>query len=602
MDNRALFYCFPDTLLRLASRENPDVLSDLFFRLGCYAGALLLVSFSLLRGLIRLRAGWESYIRLGTAFAVFCAALGIAVPFIPAGNPAFSTPPAGPNSAFLAGSLVQFAGLLGFEVCLTLSALRRRFLRWGYRQLLPLPLLALAAMLLPLSGQLRAPLSFACFSFALAGLHLTLLVLERRQKKPCGFFAAGAAVCAVLGSAFVLPPGQGFLFWPAALLAYLFLEYRLYPEAPVTRLLLLPGRGFSDAADTGAGGENPQASAARANQAPEHSAGAAGPHDGAEAEAEDAEMLEEDSPAPSAEQAEAALSGVPEGAPPEELPVHSPSVSSFIPKQFLAILNKKSVADLKLGDHIKQEMTIFFSDIRQFTALSENLTPEENFAFINSYLSRIVPEITKNGGFVDSYIGDAVLALFPQERGPDRAVRAAVSIQEKILIYNSHRAKCGYRPLSMGIGLHTGALMMGVVGTEDRMQSTVISDSVNLASRVESLTKAFRVSLAISEETFKKLEDPGSYKYRFVGKVRVKGKNEPVSIFEIFDGLDENVQKRKIQANRFFEQGMFHYYKKNYRDALQEFRHVLEILPEDGASAFYIDNCLSKIQIGGGKQ
>jgi two-component system sensor histidine kinase ChiS len=131
------------------------------------------------------------------------------------------------------------------------------------------------------------------------------------------------------------------------------------------------------------------------------------------------------------------------------------------------------------------------------------------------------------------------------------------------------------------------------------MQSTVISDSVNLASRVESLTKAFRVSLAISEETFKKLEDPGSYQYRFVGKVRVKGKNEPVSIFEIFDGLDENVQKLKIQANRFFEQGMFHYYKKNYRDALQEFRRVLEILPEDGASAFYIDNCLARINEGG---
>jgi two-component system sensor histidine kinase ChiS len=289
---------------------------------------------------------------------------------------------------------------------------------------------------------------------------------------------------------------------------------------------------------------------------------------------------------------------VPEGVPPAELPGAAPPAGgSFVPREFLAILNKKTVADLKVGDHIKQEMTIFFSDIRQFTELSENLTPEESFAFINSYLSRIVPEISKNGGFVDKYMGDAILALFPQSHGPDRAVRTAIAIQGKIREYNIHRASCGYRPLSMGIGLHTGTLMVGVVGTKDRMQGTVISDAVNLASRVESLTKAFRISLAISEETFKKLEDPGSYQYRFVGKVRVKGKVEPVSIFEIFDGIDEGLQKKKIEANRFFEQGMFLYYQKKYADALQEFRRVLEIIPDDGAAVFYIDNCMTKIKV-----
>ena len=271
-------------------------------------------------------------------------------------------------------------------------------------------------------------------------------------------------------------------------------------------------------------------------------------------------------------------------------------VTPFIPHEFLAILNKDSVEDLKLGDHAKQEMTIFFSDIRQFTELSEKLTPEESFAFINSYLSRIVPEITKNGGFVDKYIGDAILALFPEKNGPDMAVRTAIAIQDRILEYNTHRAKCGYSPLSMGIGVHTGALMLGVVGVADRMQNTVVSDAVNLASRLESITKVFGVSLAISEATFKKLSDPGSYKYRFIGKVRVKGKSAPVSVFEIFDGVNPEVQKRKIEANMFFEQGMFHYYQKNYSEALISFRKVREILPDDGASAFYMDNCLSKLK------
>jgi len=271
-------------------------------------------------------------------------------------------------------------------------------------------------------------------------------------------------------------------------------------------------------------------------------------------------------------------------------------IAPFIPREYLSILSKKNITELKLGDHIEQEMTIFFSDIRQFTELAEDLSIEEIFAFINSYLARIVPEITRHGGFVDKYIGDAILALFPQKNGAGMAVQSAIAIQEKIQEYNFHRSKCSYRPLSIGIGIHTGNVIVGVIGTEDRMQNTVISDAVNLASRVESLTKAFRVSLAISDETFKKLEDPGSYQYRFVGKVRVKGKSEPVSIFEIFDGIDEKVQRKKVQANRFFEQGMVLYYQKKYSEALQEFRHVLEFLPDDGASAFYIDNCMAKLK------
>jgi two-component system sensor histidine kinase ChiS len=275
----------------------------------------------------------------------------------------------------------------------------------------------------------------------------------------------------------------------------------------------------------------------------------------------------------------------------------SVALTRFVPKEFLAILDKESASQLRLGDHVKKDMTIFFSDIRSFTTLSEGLTPEENFRFINSYLARVVPVVNAYGGFVDKYIGDAIMALFPEHTGADSAVRAAIEMQKRIVEYNGHRANCGYRPLSMGIGLHTGTLMLGVVGVEDRMQSTVISDAVNLASRLESITKVFNVSLAISEETFKNLEDPGAYKYRFIGKVRVKGKQDPVSVFEIFDGIDESSFERKMKANRFFEQGMLSYYQKDFPGAMFYFRKVLEVLPEDGASAFYLDNCLAKAQV-----
>lgn len=266
----------------------------------------------------------------------------------------------------------------------------------------------------------------------------------------------------------------------------------------------------------------------------------------------------------------------------------------FVPREFLEILNCTYVRDLKLGDHVKRDMTIFFSDIRQFTSLSERLTPEENFKFINSYLSRVVPILGEHGGFVDKYMGDGILALFPKENGADTAVSSAIEMQKKIREYNGHRANCGYPPLSMGIGLHTGTLMMGVVGVEERMQNTVISDAVNLASRLEGITKVFNISLAISEETFKSLSDPGSWLYRFIGKVRVKGKAQPVSVFEIFDGIPEAEIELKMKANRFFEQGMISYYQKDFSGAMYFFRKVLEILPDDGASSFYLDACLAR--------
>ncbi|HRY55366.1 MAG TPA: adenylate/guanylate cyclase domain-containing protein [Spirochaetia bacterium] len=276
----------------------------------------------------------------------------------------------------------------------------------------------------------------------------------------------------------------------------------------------------------------------------------------------------------------------------------SRTVKSFIPKEFLEHLEKADVIDLRLGDHAKKEMTIFFSDIRAFTELSERLTVEENFAFINSYLSRVVPIIRENGGFVDKYVGDGIMALFPDKTGPDEAIRSAIAMQGKMLEYNGHRAKVGYKPISMGVGIHAGDLMLGVVGVSDRMENTVISDAVNLASRLQAITKAFNIAVAISEQAFKMLEDPGAYKYRFIGKVRVKGKAAPVSVFEILDGIAPELFERKMKANMFFEQGMLSYYQKDFAGSIYYFKRVLDIIPEDGAAGFYLENCMNKAGSG----
>jgi two-component system sensor histidine kinase ChiS len=272
-------------------------------------------------------------------------------------------------------------------------------------------------------------------------------------------------------------------------------------------------------------------------------------------------------------------------------------INAFIPKEFFQLLKRNSLAELRLGDHHEQEMTIVFFDIRKFTDLIENLSPEDSFKFINAYLTRVVPVIEHYGGFVDKYVGDAVMALFPQPNGADMAVQASIAIQNRVHDYNIHRAKLGYRPLEIGVGIHTGTLILGVIGVHNRMQNTVISDAVNLASRIEGLTKAFGISTAISGQTFQKLEHPEDYMFRYLGNVKVKGKGEPTRVYEILNGIDENLFEKKMQTNRFFEQGLFTLVQKNYAEAQGNFTKVLEILPDDLASAIYLEHCSERLKL-----
>ncbi|HEY9612840.1 response regulator, partial [Allocoleopsis sp.] len=204
----------------------------------------------------------------------------------------------------------------------------------------------------------------------------------------------------------------------------------------------------------------------------------------------------------------------------------------FVPHDFLRFLGHESIVDVKLGDHVQKNMTILFADIRDFTTLSEGMSPQENFNFINSYLSRVSPVIRAHNGFIDKYIGDAIMALFPES--VNEALSGAIEMQKQVILYNKHRQSLGYLPITIGIGLHTGSLMLGTIGSQERMESTVIADAVNLASRLEGLTKLYGAGILISLQTLCYLDEPHNYSYRFVDRVKVKGKQKPVAVFEIY--------------------------------------------------------------------
>src|ERR671933_1027978 len=266
--------------------------------------------------------------------------------------------------------------------------------------------------------------------------------------------------------------------------------------------------------------------------------------------------------------------------------------SRFVPRQFLQLLNKKSLVDVQLGDQVQQEMSVLFSDIRDFTTLSESMTPQENFQFINAFLSRMEPAIIENKGFIDKYIGDAIMALFGGTA--DEAVKAGIAMLQHLFDYNQHRIKSGYAPINIGIGINTGSLMLGTVGGKHRMDSTVISDAVNLASRLEGLTKKYGVSLLISGQTLARLHNPMEYSLRFVEQVKVKGKSKAVAVFEVFDGDKLPIKEGKLATKTIFEEGLWLYHQHCFSEAAKRFKEVLSMNPRDTVAQIYFERSMSQ--------
>ncbi len=251
----------------------------------------------------------------------------------------------------------------------------------------------------------------------------------------------------------------------------------------------------------------------------------------------------------------------------------------FVPNAFLHALNRKRLTEVFLGDHAEREVTVLFTDIRDYTALSEAMTPEENFSFVNAFHGRIGPIIQRFNGFINQYLGDAIMAIFPER--PEDALQAAIEIQQEIRTYNNEREQQNRLPIRIGSGLHTGSLIMGIIGDEQRMDAATISDTVNMASRIESLTKHYGTSILLSEDSIDKMEKKSTFNFRYLGKVQVKGRKEPIGLYECIDGETVEMVSLKIESQSDFQTGLDQFFNRDFPEAAATFNKILKVNPAD---------------------
>ncbi len=268
----------------------------------------------------------------------------------------------------------------------------------------------------------------------------------------------------------------------------------------------------------------------------------------------------------------------------------------FIPNEFIRSLGRSRITEVELGDFAERKVTVFFSDIRDYTTMAESMTPEENYRFVNAFNGRMGPIIKENHGFVNQYLGDAIMAIFPIN--PADALQAAIGMHLSLREYNKMRSPRGRAPVRVGMGLHTGSLIMGIIGDEQRMDAATISDTVNTASRIENLTKHYGTSILFSEDSLSGIEDRERFHYRYLGRVLVKGKKEPTGIYECFDGDSPEQFDNKMKTLDHFQAGLHHFLEKELQESMRAFEAVLHENPDDLTAQRFLNKVALLISSG----
>jgi adenylate cyclase len=237
--------------------------------------------------------------------------------------------------------------------------------------------------------------------------------------------------------------------------------------------------------------------------------------------------------------------------------------------------------------------TVMFTDVRDFTVLTEEIGPQGTVALVNEYFTIMVDCIQREEGMLDKFIGDAIMAAFglplPHDDDEDRAVRCSINMIRKLWEWNKTRNAKGYRSVEMGIGLHTDTVVSGNIGSPKRMDYTLIGDGVNLAARLESACKAYSARILLSETTYKKLR--GTYRIREVDQVVVKGRSEPAGVFEVLDYHTPESFPNFMEAMNYYKEGVAHYRAGNWDKGIKSFRDSQALNPKDDLLRIYIARC-----------
>ncbi len=263
------------------------------------------------------------------------------------------------------------------------------------------------------------------------------------------------------------------------------------------------------------------------------------------------------------------------------------AASRFVPNEFIKSLGYDEITQVTLGDSVEKEVTVFFSDIRGYTSLSEKMTPSETFKFVNAFNNKMGPIILRNRGFINQYLGDGIMAIFPHS--PSDALKAAVEMHQELQLYNISRQRKKRPEIRIGIGLHTGPLIMGITGDYQRMDATTISDTVNTAARIESLTKHYGVNILLTESCQSKIREEvaDDFQLRYLGKAQVKGKNEAIKIYECYDGDLPEIVSAKNEYQTDFESALSDFHNQNFTQAVAALGQIVIKAPEDKTARLF---------------
>jgi len=259
----------------------------------------------------------------------------------------------------------------------------------------------------------------------------------------------------------------------------------------------------------------------------------------------------------------------------------------FVPREFFTHLGKKEIYELKLGENVQKDVTVMFVDIRHSYKTSESLSLDANFQFINHYLSIVGENIRRNNGFIDKFLGDGVLAVFTCESD---ALKCSTEISNAF--ENINLVGVGEDKIKFGIGLHSGKVVIGIVGEKERLTPTIISDSVNLAHKIESLNKIFKSNILFTKEVLNNLPREFDINYRYVGTVNID--NYGVSLFENLDGYIGANKTAFIKTKNMFESAVRNFEDKDYQKARTLLINVLKENEDDNLAKFYLKKCKIK--------